>query len=1013
MAGQDLTSKSMPLSFKGFNGGLNNTASPLTVADNEASKIQNIDFDRFGSVLKRSGYTPIANASYGGSDAYNTLLLHMDGTNDSETITDSSSRANTVTNVANAKIKTAVKKFGSGSLLLNGTTQYATVPSDQKLTNGSFETWTGLTDLLTNGNMEAGSPPSSWTVVGAGATWAREATIIKEGSYSGKLTRAGTDCYVQQLGVTITNDTAVYVLGGWVYKGNAAAAIEIQVAIAGSTTMNVQVSGAVGWHFVTGYITNSNKVAADVYLTNRGVDGDAYFDSFKFYKMLAPTDWTLAGAGATVAREEGTVKVGSYAAKLTRNGADAYMIQTIAGWSAWANKTVTTGMWIWASVANRARFLVTDGVSNNYSAYHTGDSTWQYITYTKVMAPTTSVLNIYLFVDVGDTTAYFDGAFVTDDAVANFNFGSGDWTIDTQAYPTSFSGNVTLFYQQDETISDLMVFYADGNGSLIFLKVDSSGTTIIASATNALTLNIFQHIELVRYGNTFKIRVNGVDKTSSGGTYSGRLPDYSGVFMIGTFAGGSSSWNGYLDEFRISKGIARHTADFTVPNGPYNTLTAAPQVTGLHWYEPSTSTDALVATIGDQIYSNDLTSTLTSITGGLTVTPTYLWKFVTFLNTTFATNGIDAPWKWTGTGDAALMTLPTDITLPKYITQFQAYLLVADSVVGGVREKSRLNWGVINQGDTWLDTDFAYISRNDGQDITGLAVLGDRVVIFKDRSIWIGQFTGDVDVPFQFQKTQSHVGCASGYSIQNVANGLVFMGEDGIYFFDGNQSERISNRINESFNLTNRVRNSYICSMYQKYKNRTWFSTCASGDTDNSGVIYWDDYNNAFGVYSGMNPSAMAMVYNSGSEIPVFGDYDGYIYKADTGVDDYPLNVRTAIDAYFYTKWMDYSDLVNSKGLVQLDTYFKYDNATLTVVYAYNFADGDTYTLSVNTSGGTALWDYFRWDVDTWGGSGGGHYRLDLTGRGRVVRIGFKNNILGETFRVDGIGQLVHLETNQ
>jgi len=83
------------------------------------------------------------------------------------------------------------------------------------------------------------------------------------------------------------------------------------------------------------------------------------------------------------------------------------------------------------------------------------------------------------------------------------------------------------------------------------------------------------------------------------------------------------------------------------------------------------------------------------------------------------------------------------------------------------------------------------------------------------------------------------------------------------------------------------------------------------------------------------------------------------------------------------------------------------------VVYSYNFEDGDTYTLDVNTSGGVALWDSLVWDNFVWGGSGGGHQRLDLTGRGRVVRIGFKNDVLSEAFRVDGIGQLVHLETNQ
>lgn len=462
-------------------------------------------------------------------------------------------------------------------------------------------------------------------------------------------------------------------------------------------------------------------------------------------------------------------------------------------------------------------------------------------------------------------------------------------------------------------------------------------------------------------------------------------------------------------------------------------LNSGAQITGLHWYEPSVGTDYLVVVAGDKIYAGSLNGSFTDITGSLTITPGNLWKFQMYLDNLYATNGVDAPWKWDGdpNNDATLMTLPTNITIPKYIKLFNSYTFLADSYLASVgdRERSRLNWSVVGTGDTWLDQDFAYINRNDGQEITGLEVLGDRLVIFKSRSIWIGFFNGDVDVPFQFQKTQSHVGCVSGYSIQPVMNGLMFMGEDGVYFFDGNQSQKLSHRINETIYAGNAVAMKNTVSMYQRFKQRTWFSQTSGGQNEADSVITFDDYNNAFSRYNGMHPSAMCMAYSSGQEIPIFGDYDGWIYRADTGLDDYPAKTKTAIDAYYYTKWFDYDDLVNSKGLVQLDVYYKYNNATLSVAYSYNFEEADQYTLSINTSGGIYLWNDIVpasnpyvpllitngliWDSGTWAGSGGGHYRLDIASRGRVVRIGFKNNILSETFRIDGVGQLVHQETNQ
>ena len=54
------------------------------------------------------------------SFAFNSLLLHGDGTNGSTTITDSSGSPKTVTAVGDAQISTAQSKFGGASLASNG-----------------------------------------------------------------------------------------------------------------------------------------------------------------------------------------------------------------------------------------------------------------------------------------------------------------------------------------------------------------------------------------------------------------------------------------------------------------------------------------------------------------------------------------------------------------------------------------------------------------------------------------------------------------------------------------------------------------------------------------------------------------------------------------------------------------------------------------------------------------------------------------------------------------------------
>lgn len=42
-----------------FSGGLNTTAGPFAVSNSESTNLQNVDFNIFGSVLKRNGYAVI------------------------------------------------------------------------------------------------------------------------------------------------------------------------------------------------------------------------------------------------------------------------------------------------------------------------------------------------------------------------------------------------------------------------------------------------------------------------------------------------------------------------------------------------------------------------------------------------------------------------------------------------------------------------------------------------------------------------------------------------------------------------------------------------------------------------------------------------------------------------------------------------------------------------------------------------------------------------------------------
>ncbi len=134
----------------------------------------------------------------------------------------------------------------------------------------------------------------------------------------------------------------------------------------------------------------------------------------------APDGWGLSGANAVVNRQSPTyVKFGTYSAGLTRVGNDCSLsldtyLSDEKGIAYWKGKTITLGCWVSCDTAIRARIGISDGLTNTFSSYHTGDDTYQFLTVTKILSINAIVVDIYLKVDTGDASAYFDGCMAVE-----------------------------------------------------------------------------------------------------------------------------------------------------------------------------------------------------------------------------------------------------------------------------------------------------------------------------------------------------------------------------------------------------------------------------------------------------------------------------------------------------------------------------------------------------------------------------------------------------------------------
>ena len=440
------------------------------------------------------------------------------------------------------------------------------------------------------------------------------------------------------------------------------------------------------------------------------------------------------------------------------------------------------------------------------------------------------------------------------------------------------------------------------------------------------------------------------------------------------------------------------------------------------WFKDGVSQASGVAITGSaQVLDNGISITFGATTGHTDteywelVLPTIvtsndnsLFSFSLLDETLVMTNGVNPPIKWDGGGNCEVADIPANLSAAKFVTMWNNYMFYANCKISAAWKYSRFYWSNLKDPTTWTSTDWIDVSPGDGTRITGIAPLGDRLVVFKENTIHNVFFTGDSDIPFIVNQSQSDVGAIGGYSIERIDNGLLFWSGDGIYYYDGNNSTKISDKINTTLGTLARNRFEYITSGQIASKDIVWWAVAISGGSSNNRIITYNTTKLAFSVYDGIYANYITSFMVSGIERLYFGDYSGFLYRGDYGTNDYPAGTQTAINAYFKTKWFHFGNIVDKKGVYHVVVYYQISSSTVNVAHSFDLDNGDQFTqrLYIGTEG--TLWDYFLWDEGLWAVSGGKAKRLEMRGRGRLMRIHISNNTLSETFQFDGIGFYPH-----
>jgi len=155
---------------------------------------------------------------------------------------------------------------------------------------------------------------------------------------------------------------------------------------------------------------------------------------------------------------------------------------------------------------------------------------------------------------------------------AGFNFAAEDFTVEAWIYPLDTAGGAIVVGQANQSS-------VAGSSWVMGCGTTSSACAVYVGATPYVidaaqpTINGWHHLAFVRQSGTLTSYLDGVrvDTRSDLGVSSVNVGTATYPPAIGSLTlGGAQQFHGYIDDVRVTKGVARYTgATYTVPTAAH------------------------------------------------------------------------------------------------------------------------------------------------------------------------------------------------------------------------------------------------------------------------------------------------------------------------------------------------------------------------------------------------------------------------------------------------------------
>jgi hypothetical protein len=381
-------------------------------------------------------------------------------------------------------------------------------------------------------------------------------------------------------------------------------------------------------------------------------------------------------------------------------------------------------------------------------------------------------------------------------------------------------------------------------------------------------------------------------------------------------------------------------------------MNAGANVQGIGQLLTAAGASDCVTVCGAKVFNaDDFDGTMHDISGSVTITAgaDNHWNIFTFNNAAIGfggpINSPDAPFRWTGTGNAAALGGTAKSAYGGFAANNRVFCYRTSDY------PSTMFWSIIGDASDMAGagSGSAVIgSLSDNQHVTGACVISTNyVLVFKENSTYQMVISS---APFPVYSLFDNVGAVGKNAIVNVDGEVYFITSKGeMKSTDGEELKDYPNSADDKWALVQTSRLPYINGFRLTGTDFDWIVWCVSttGSTNNLAIV-WDLVNKCWVKCSTgfkMNVSGSDSFGNV-----YMGGYDGFIYKPETTATYADASETTpgTITGYWQSGWIN-EGILDKVTQIRKLTIIASPKASGTISISYGF-DGFSNTTTSTVS---------------------------------------------------------------